>query len=185
MAKQQLSPPENKARTVMRTVRAPRKRYIALSYGPKGGSPTYSLKPAAYALVERLSREGLDLASIAAALGISVTAFKELRKRDEAAVEALDRGRAALGDELTDILLAMARKGNVTAAIWLDKTRRGVREDQPIDGARPTPDKAPVININFPPTMEREEYLRLVSGGGMPVTGKPPLIEHEEPTDDG
>ena len=164
--------------TVTRTATGPRSRYIQVADLAVGGI-RYDLKPAGYALVERMSRQGRDLASIAAALGITSTTFVLLRKRDQAAVEALERGRGGLGDELTDILLTQARNGVTVAAIFLAKARCGWREGEAMPGGVVV--NKQTFNINLPEPKEREAYLKLVSGQGAPV------IEHkpEEPTDDG
>lgn len=123
----------------------------------------HALKPAGYCLIERMSAGGRNLASIAGALGISCETFRALRRRDPEAQEALERGRAALGDELTDILLEHARKGMTIAAIFLAKARCGWREGEGMEGARTVNNTQ--INITLPEPKSREEYLRLITGG--------------------
>ena len=149
------------ARTVTRTARGPRSRYVAVAPLETGGVQ-YELKPAAYKMIERQAREGHELASIASSLGMCAETFRQIRKRDPQAVAAIEVGRAELGDELTALLLTMARKGNVTAAIWLDKTRRNVDAGRPIEGARTVVNQQ--FNINLPAPRARDEYLRLVTG---------------------
>ena len=140
--------------------RTPNSRYIALA--PVPGSH-YVAKPAGVAVVERLAREGKGLISIAKALGISKDGFRELRKRQPEVQEAVDRGHAELGDELTDIFLEQARNGNTVAAIYLSKARLGW-----IEGKAPDAGQTNVqVNINMPPNMTDEQFAVLVDA---PVT---------------
>lgn len=141
-------------------------RYITVV----GENKQYELKPAGYALIERMSKDGRDIVSIAKALGMHRDVFRKLRQRDPAAQEALDRGRAQLGDELTDIFLEQARKGNTVAAIYLSKARLGWRDQGPDPAAGQTNVQ---VNINMPPNMSDEQFaalmeapMKLVEGGG-------------------
>ena len=147
-------------RTVSRTVKGPRSHYITIDSLPAGGT-RYNLKPAGHGLIERMSAEGRNLASIAAALGISGEAFRSLRRRDPEAQDALERGRAALGDELTDILLEQARNGVTVAAIFLAKARCGWREGEPMPGSTVNNTQ---INIQIPERMSDEEFKSIIEG---------------------
>lgn len=69
--------------------------------------------------------------------------------------EAFERGLAALGDELTHLLLKSARNGNVVAAIYLTKARLGWREGD-------SPEARPNITINLPDSQTPEAYLRAI-----------------------
>ncbi len=158
-------------RTVSRPVKGPRSRYVAIRSLPQGGGIQYELKPAGYGLVERMSASGRDIASVAAALGISCEAFRALRRRDPEAQEALDRGRAALGDELTDILLEHARKGITVAAIFLAKARCGWREGD-------APEARPNITIQLPDSRSEDDYLRIINATPLPL----PSSEDENKT---
>ena len=90
-----------------------------------------------YAAITRMSAEGHDLITIAEYLGVNKETFREIRRRDPIAQEAIDRGRAKLGDELTNMLLKQARQGNTTAAIFLAKARLGWRDVGAVpDGAQ-------------------------------------------------
>lgn len=153
-------PNAKQQRTVPRPVRGPRSRYITIDSVPTGGVQ-YGLKPAGYGLIERMSAGGRNLASISAALGISGEAFRGLRRRDSEAQEALDRGRAALGDELTDILLEHARGGVTVAAIFLAKARCGWREGEAMPGATVNNTQ---INIQIPERMSDDEFRSIIDG---------------------
>lgn len=136
-------------------------RYVSRS--SDFGAP-HVLKPAGYALIERMSKDGRDIVSIAKALGLHRDVFRNLRKRDPAAQEALDRGRAQLGDELTDLFLTAARSGNMIAGIYLSKARLGWRDQGPDPAAGQTNVQ---VNINMPPQMSDEQFAALLDA---PVT---------------
>ncbi len=148
-------------RTVTRTVKVANSRYLTSCDVPTGGV-RYDLKAAGYELVERLSTNGRDLASIAKALGIDRDTFRVIRKRDAAAQEAVERGRAALGDELHDILLEHARGGITVAAIFLAKARCGWREGEAMPGATVTNNTQ--INIHIPARMSDHQFQQIVDG---------------------
>lgn len=148
-------------RTVQRTVRGPNSRYV-LTVEDQPGGQRIDLKPAGYALIERMAAAGRDLTSIAKALGVSSETFRVMRKRDPGGREALDRGRAALGDELQDILLSHARKGITIAAIFLAKARCGWREGEAMPGATVTNNTQ--INIQIPERMSDEEFRAIIGG---------------------
>lgn len=139
-------------------------RYIDSNPLPTG-TPVYTIKPAGLEEIERLARDGLDIVSIARGLGISPDTFVELRKRQPEAQEALLAGRAALGDEISNILLTKARNGETAAAIFLAKGRLGWREVGPTD---PAAQAGPTINITIPPAMTPEQFMQMVD-----VTPKP------------
>ena len=141
-------------------MKGPRSRYVAVENIPVSGGTQYSLKAAGYELIRRMAAAGRDLNSIAAALGIGKDAFRRLRQTDEQAQEALDQGRAALGDELTDILLMHARQGMTVAAIFLAKARCGWREGELPDGVRPSVN----VNIQIPPAMSDAEFAKIING---------------------
>ena len=158
-------------RTVVRPVTGPRSRYIDVLNVPTSGGTLHVLKPAGYVLIERMAATGRDLASIAAALGISGQTLRMIRRRDEDAQDALDRGRAALGDELTDILLTHARNGMTIAAIFLAKARCGWREGEVMPGGTVNNTQ---INILIPKRMSDAEFKSIIDG----------TYREEEPSDD-
>lgn len=108
-----------------------------------------------------MSASGRDMNSIAAALGIGKDVFRRLRQTDDQAQEAMDQGRAALGDELTDILLRHAREGMTVAAIYLTKARLGWREGEAMPGGTVNNTQ---INISIPPPMSDDEFRRIIDG---------------------
>lgn len=154
---------ENEAttRTVVRTVAGPNSIYLNVNDVATGGV-RYDLKPQGYDIIEQMSANGRDLASIAKALGIDRDTFRVIRKRDAAAQEAVERGRAALGDELHDILLEHARSGITVAAIFLAKARCGWREGEAMPGAMVTNNTQ--INIHIPARMSDQQFQQIVGG---------------------
>jgi hypothetical protein len=119
---------------------------------------TVSISPTGIALIERLARAGQDQRSIAKKLGISTKTFLETRKRQPEVEEALDRGHAGLSDELTHLLLGLARKGNVVAGIFLAKARCGWREGD-------APEARANIVIQLPDANSPEQYLKIIGAG--------------------
>jgi hypothetical protein len=119
---------------------------------------TVRVTPRGLALLERLGREGQDQRSLAKALGISAKTLLEARKRQPEVEEALDRGHAGLSDELTHLLLTLARKGNVVAAIFLAKARCGWREGD-------APEARANIVIQLPDANSPEQYLKIIGAG--------------------
>lgn len=103
----------------------------------------------------KLARAGLETATIAASLGIADTTLRDMMKRDPSVEQAYAEGRAGLSDELTHILLAQARAGQVVAAIFLAKARCGWREGDP-------PESRPNVTINLPAAASPEDYRRTI-----------------------
>lgn len=132
----------------------------AVTRGGPGGLATVNTP--GLAIVERMAKRGRDNTSIAKALRMSGETFRNVRKRQPEVQEALDRGRAALSDELTDILLKQARKGITIAAIFLAKARCGWREGD-------APEARPNIIINLPDAIAPAEYLRMIDARALPA----------------
>lgn len=133
-------------------------RYVRTDILPTGAS-LYVVNDNGIALVQALARECRDLETIAATLGISKGSFRDIRKRQPEVQEAIDRGRAGLGDEISDLLLLQARQGNTTAAIFLSKARLHWRDIGPIPGEA----SAPNINITINAPMDATEWERMIN----------------------
>ncbi len=116
------------------------------------------LNEAGLALVQRLAREGLQLVSIAEAVGVSKDAFIELRRRQPEAQECIDRGRSRVVGELTNVLIEKARKGDTVALLFALKTIGGFREGVPVEGASP----AVQVNITIPEPLAPEQVLKII-----------------------
>ncbi|MFV0298430.1 MAG: hypothetical protein ACK5JT_20200 [Hyphomicrobiaceae bacterium] len=133
-------------------------RYVDVAPVPTGAM-TYTVNDDGIALVQALARECRDIETIAATLGICKTTFREIRKRQPEVQQALDRGRAGLGDEISDLLLLQARQGNTTAAIFLSKARLHWRDQGPIPGEAAAPNIS--ITINAP--MDANEWEQMIN----------------------
>ena len=92
--------------------------------------------------VEEYAREGHTEANIARLLGVSQDTITR-RKQDSADfADAMERGRQAAHSDVSNALFRQAKRGNVAAIVWYEKTRRGFsdRVAQEISG----PDGSPV-----------------------------------------
>lgn len=137
-----------------------KRKALVTRAGRGSNAKVTSVTPDGLRVLEALASQGNDQRTMAKALGISGAVLRHLRDGDEQVREAWDRGLGALASELTHHLLRAARKGNITAAIYLTKARLGWREGDAPEGNR----QAVQVNINLPSPLEREEYLRMVTG---------------------
>lgn len=80
--------------------------------------------------VERLAGLGLTEEEIALSLGVSTDTLARRKQGIAAFAEAIKRGKAKAGGEVANALFQQALAGNVAAAIWYEKTRRGITEHQ-------------------------------------------------------
>jgi hypothetical protein len=102
---------------------------------------------------------GCSLATTAAALGIHSDTLNSAADRDKELQSAIDRGHGALETELVGHLLAHAREGNVTAAIFLLKAKRHFRDVGPTEGKEAD---RPNITINLPGAASPEDYAKMI-----------------------
>ncbi|MDD4390235.1 MAG: hypothetical protein PHW03_05465 [Eubacteriales bacterium] len=72
---------------------------------------------------------GLTKDDIARVLGYEKTSFYKAKAKDDEIEAAIRRGRSKFKVIVSQSLVNQMKAGNVTAAIWLDKTRCGSRED--------------------------------------------------------
>jgi hypothetical protein len=84
--------------------------------------------------VKQLAGQGLTKTEIALAMGHSTSCFFKQKAIDSKIDDAIAEGRASFKVFLSSTLIDQAKRGNVTAAIWLDKTRCGTKEDGPENG---------------------------------------------------
>lgn len=128
--------------------------------------------------VEQLAADGNSMATISKALGIDRSTLYEIRKRQSAVDEAIERGYGEMEDELVHILMQKARdpkdKGSTTAAIFLLKSRRGY------EGTR-QPSHLTIVNDNrqqsiaLPNADDMNDYMKRVANGtGVPLPDERP-----------
>lgn len=145
--------------------KAPDPRYVDTGFtershapGPGSGGVAYSLNEAGLELVTTMAREGNAAPTIALALGMNPTTFAHLRKRQPAVQAALDAGLGGLQDELVDILLQKARKGDIVATIYLAKARCGLF-DRPHEAKG---NDAPTVNLTINAPLTDQQFEKLV-----------------------
>lgn len=78
-----------------------------------------------YKEIEKYASLGLTQIEIALAMGWGQACFFNHKREDEKIEEAIRRGRAKFKVIVSQNLVRQMQSGNVTAAIWLDKTRCG------------------------------------------------------------
>lgn len=137
-----------------------------------------SVLPPGLKIIKAMAAEGQDQVTISKTLGINVTSFRKLRDEVEAVGTAFDEGHAELADELTHIMLTHARKGNLTAAIFLAKSRLFWSDRH--DGI--PEEKRPNVVINLPASMTPEQWEEMTRANRPPVEieHKPDIIEQYE-----
>ncbi len=86
--------------------------------------------------VERLAGLGLSQNEIAASLDISVDTLARRKKEFAEFADALKRGKANAKSEIANKLFIEAKAGNITAIIWIEKTRFGFSEKLQIEDVR-------------------------------------------------
>lgn len=130
-----------------------------VSYVKTGGAPRPTLTDEGKGVIARMSANGHNIPVIADALGLTNDQLKVAMKNDPALRAIFDEGRERLSDELASGLLAQARKGNVTCAIFLLKAMAGWR-DTGVDTGKGAPQVA--VQINLPQAMSPDDYARLI-----------------------
>jgi len=135
-----------------------KKRTFALVTRGRGPGRPYSVTAPGREMVEKMLANGCSRATVAATLGISEPTLADAATRDPELSAAMERGDGALETELVGHLLAHARDGNVTAAIFLLKAKRHFRDSTPVE---PKTDR-PNITINLPGAASPEDYARMI-----------------------
>lgn len=80
--------------------------------------------------VEKYAAMGLTKIDIGRCLGYEHSTFFKLKANNARIEEAIQRGRSRFKIITSAALVKQMQNGNVTAAIWLEKTRCGVKESQ-------------------------------------------------------
>ncbi len=122
------------------------------------GPPSIVVTDAGLKTIEDMAAEGNSDASICKVLGVGHNQLKHL-KEDERVATAYYTGKGRLADELHDILMGMARDGNVAAAIYLSKARLGWRDQGPATNTG----NATQVNIHIPPAMSDMDFNKLIN----------------------
>ena len=77
------------------------------------------------ARAEQLAQEGNTDAEIARQLGVSPKTIQRRKQDSDRFDLALKRGRETAHSVVSNALYRQAKKGNVAAIVWYEKTRRG------------------------------------------------------------
>jgi transcriptional regulator with XRE-family HTH domain len=101
---------------------------------------------------------GLRLEDAAARLGVSRRTLGRILQDDERAAMSWARGRSELAEELTSLLLAQARKGNVVAILYATKCYLGFVEGQAVDGEQ----RGPLVQITLPAALSPEQWTKTI-----------------------
>jgi hypothetical protein len=145
-----------------------KRRFVGLLRRGGPGRPTAEVTKAGLECIERMAAAGHCDQSISKALGCSKRTLANMKVHDERIQEALDRGRASLEDELSDILLDIARnkthKMQAVAAIYLTKARCGWVEGQ-------APQQRPNVTIVLPDSQSPADYMRSITVQHNPAKG--------------
>lgn len=153
---------------------APKKRSLVLATRGRSGRPSTVTAPGRE-LVEKMLANGCSRETVAATLGLSTSALKTAADNDPLLADAMARGDGALETELVGHLLAHAREGNVTAAIFLLKAKRHFRDSTPVE---PKTDK-PNITLVLPSAASPEDYARQIIDAN-PASGEQNGNTHSE-----
>ena len=125
-------------------------------------------------IIRKYYRAGLCQTSIARRMGLSGGVLGQCKRRQPEVAAAFEFGKAELEDECSDLLMNMARRGNVIALIYFTKARLGWRDnDQPAE-QRPNL----VIHMNAP--MTDNDWLAMRKAGVNPMQLPGPTLETPE-----
>jgi hypothetical protein len=111
-----------------------------------------------YVTVASMAAAGHRHVDVARRLGIDPTTWREVRGRDERAVEAWEGGRSELHAELMSKLLEQAKKGDRACLIFALKSVYGYSD-------RPAPQQHlhdHRVRIELPGALDRDRYAREV-----------------------
>lgn len=98
--------------------------------------------------VEELAAQGLSQAEICLVLGIGESTLYRRKHDLEVLTEAIKSGKAKAASEISNVLYQMAKKGDLGAVIWYEKTRRGLSDRQAVEHSGPA--GAPIaIEFNY------------------------------------
>ena len=110
------------------------------------------------AIIEQMASEGYSQRNIAKALGIGADLYRVWLENYPELAEAQQLGKDKEHKELHNALYTAATKeGNVTAAIFLLKTRHGYREGDQSDTANKVS-----ITFNLPAAQNADDYMKTI-----------------------
>lgn len=110
--------------------------------------------------VQKWAAGGSSKRAVAKSLGVSLETLNEWMERHPRLRDAWYAGREEEHQRIYNRMMAAIDEGNVTAMIWMMKTRHDYREHAPIADAN-----APRITINLPSPMTPEQFRALRQPG--------------------
>lgn len=113
----------------------------------KGGNPKLILTDAQRKQIEQLAGLGLKLDQIATVVGIAYGTLKNKVRLDEEVKEAFARGNVVAQVKVAKSIFSKAIAGDMTAAIWFEKTRAG-RSDRTQVEHSGDPERPVVVEVS-------------------------------------
>lgn len=83
--------------------------------------------------VEELAAQGLTQAEICLVIGISEGTLYGRKRENEVLEDAIKSGKAKAASEIANTLYQMAKRGDLGAIVWWEKTRRGLTDRMQVD----------------------------------------------------
>ena len=123
------------------------------------GSKVVTFTDEGCGIIEVMASKGVSDSTIARQLGTNAKVLHRVMADDDKVADAMTVGRGRLADELTDLLLVAAREGNITAMIYLSKSRLGWRDQGPVPKNQ---GNAVQVNITIPEPMSEAEFRNLI-----------------------
>ena len=117
-------------------------------------------------IITESAQNGCTQMQIAKALGVSTVTFNLWKERHPELREALVAGRGVEHDRLVGKLFDLGMKGNVTACIFLLKSRHGYVEGVPLV------QNSVSVNFTLPGAMTAEQYVRTLTAEARMVEPK-------------
>lgn len=120
--------------------------------------PRKRLSPRDLGKVEGMAEGGFSEAQIAAELGLTPYHWRKIKASDPKAAQALEVGRGREESALVGALYKSAMKGNVTAAIFLLKTRHKYIDQPKAD----PPESRVEVTFQIPAALSPEKYKQVI-----------------------
>lgn len=99
--------------------------------------------------VEELAAQGLSQAEICLVIGISEDTLSR-RKADSAAIAAaIKGGKAKAASEISNVLYQMAKRGDLGAIVWYEKTRRGFSDRAAVEHSGPAGGAIQITAVDY------------------------------------
>lgn len=101
----------------------PARKHVRTGRPP--GRPPFVLTALHIAQIEQLAGYGLTLPQLCSVIGVSENALTRKKEHKVAVYEALENGKSKAAAIIGKTLFEKAKGGDMTALIWLEKTRFG------------------------------------------------------------